>query len=177
MKPTTAPKTMSSTSSLTEAEIAHFWSRVDIRGEDECWPWLGCTIGHGYGYFGAGGKNHYSHRTAFHLCCGDPEGVTVRHSCDNPPCCNPKHLLDGTQQDNLTDMHARGRARGNEVSIGEKHHAARMNAAAALEIWRSQEPQKKIADRLGVSVSMVKAVRQGRSWRHVTGAVKPVALS
>lgn len=41
-----------------------------------------------------------------------PKGLVVRHSCDNPPCCNPDHLLIGTQQDNVNDMIERGRYRG-----------------------------------------------------------------
>lgn len=39
------------------------------------------------------------------------EGV-ARHTCDNPPCINPDHLIEGTQADNIDDAVARGRARG-----------------------------------------------------------------
>jgi DNA-binding NarL/FixJ family response regulator len=33
----------------------------------------------------------------------------VRHACDNPACCNPLHLLAGTQTDNIADMMTRNR--------------------------------------------------------------------
>lgn len=33
----------------------------------------------------------------------------LRHSCDNPPCCNPKHLIVGTQAENTQDKIDRGR--------------------------------------------------------------------
>jgi len=39
----------------------------------------------------------------------DPVGGVVRHSCDEPLCINPSHLLEGTHSDNTQDMLARNR--------------------------------------------------------------------
>jgi hypothetical protein len=36
---------------MTEASIARFWSKVDRRGHDECWPFKGAR---GYGLFVVG---------------------------------------------------------------------------------------------------------------------------
>ena len=92
-----------------------FWSKVDQRGPDECWPWTASTNG-GYGAFGAklfGEKKmrvHRAHRVAFFLATGvAPDDLVVCHSCDNPPCCNPAHLWLGTQADNNRDMSIKGR--------------------------------------------------------------------
>jgi hypothetical protein len=35
--------------------------------------------------------------------------MVIRHKCDNPPCCNPKHLIIGTHSDNAKDRVRRGR--------------------------------------------------------------------
>jgi hypothetical protein len=37
-----------------------------------------------------------------------PLGMMVLHSCDEPACCNPRHLRIGTHRDNLEDARARG---------------------------------------------------------------------
>jgi hypothetical protein len=91
------------------------WSRVDIRTPDECWPWTGATNDHGYGVLGLAkddrtgpGKMARAHRVAFFVTYGYWPGVG-RHVCDAPACCNPRHVLHGTQADNLADMWARGR--------------------------------------------------------------------
>jgi hypothetical protein len=51
-----------------------------------------------------------SHRIAFTMMFGPvPEGLQVCHVCDNPPCCNPRHLWLGTNSDNQLDAVAKGR--------------------------------------------------------------------
>ena len=87
-----------------------FWAQVDRRGPDECWPWQGATI-RGYGHSHANYVHYYAHRRSYEMHHGPiPEGMVVRHRCDNPPCVNPAHLQVGTQVDNINDMIDRGRA-------------------------------------------------------------------
>lgn len=38
-----------------------------------------------------------------------PSGMFVRHKCDNPKCCNPKHLIPGNHLANMGDARRRGR--------------------------------------------------------------------
>lgn len=42
-------------------------------------------------------------------CQKIPEGMVVRHTCDNPACHKHEHLIIGTQGDNVQDQYDRGR--------------------------------------------------------------------
>lgn len=88
------------------------WARVQKR-PDGCWEWQGYRDARGYGQIGLGTRNEgitSTHRAAWLVTGGEiPEGMVVRHKCDNPPCCNPDHLELGTHQQNSDDKLARKR--------------------------------------------------------------------
>ena len=49
------------------------------------------------------------HRAVYAMVHGAiPKGLVVRHTCDNTLCVNPKHLIIGTQLDNIRDRVERG---------------------------------------------------------------------
>jgi hypothetical protein len=84
-------------------------------GPDACWPWRGALNSFGYGNVGEDGFTLTASRVAYELTYGfippgeGYHGNVVRHTCDNPPCCNPRHLVLGTQADNNRDRDARRR--------------------------------------------------------------------
>lgn len=93
-----------------------FWDHVDCQGEDECWCWTASRLPSGYGRVRFEKKSTYAHRVAWILTHGPiPEGMVVCHHCDNPPCCNPKHLFVGTQADNVHDRDRKGRGIGGRI--------------------------------------------------------------
>lgn len=89
------------------------WSRTSIDSGHKCWEWQGYRRRSGHGQIGdESGRLVGTHRVAYEFFNGPiPDGMVVMHSCDNPPCCNPRHLSLGTQADNLHDMFRKGRAR------------------------------------------------------------------
>jgi hypothetical protein len=107
-------------------EVRKFWRRV--RKGAECWKWTGPinSMG-GYGMMNlrcVGRGPAPAHRVAYTIVKGAiPEGLCVMHTCDNPPCVNPDHLVLGTHQDNMADMDAKGRRSWHEGPI--KTHCLR----------------------------------------------------
>ena len=87
-----------------------FREKVDQRGPDECWPWLGSHWNNGYAQFHINQRPTKASRFAVQLDGREiGPGQVVMHSCDNPRCVNPGHLIVGTQSDNMLDMHRKGR--------------------------------------------------------------------
>lgn len=71
-----------------------FWQYVEVGSFDQCWPWTAHRDRKGYGQFGLNGGSVPAHRFAYEVCNGAiPAGYHVHHTCDNKPCCNPRHLL------------------------------------------------------------------------------------
>jgi hypothetical protein len=82
----------------------------------------------------------------------------VRHSCDNPPCANPRHLVGGTMADNSADMAERGRHAGARRRL-DRAAAERIRRLAAAGVTRSE-----IAELYGTSRNYVGQVLRGEVW-------------
>jgi hypothetical protein len=93
--------------------VARLISGAKIDDPDDCWIWQRSTSDFGHGVISVGGRkgrNERAHRMAYQLFVESiPEGEVVRHRCDNPACINPKHLVLGSQYDNVRDMMRRHR--------------------------------------------------------------------
>jgi DNA-binding CsgD family transcriptional regulator len=100
--------------------IQRFMAKVE-QGSN-CWQWKGAMRGSRQkrGCFWGGKKNVDAARWMFSYSNPDVsiEGLVVRHTCDNPLCVNPAHLIVGTQADNVSDMWERGRANLDAIRQG-----------------------------------------------------------
>ena len=118
------------------------FSYIDCEGGlQSCWPWLTGTNSFGYGRISINGKRYIAHRTVYkHFHGAIKPGNVIRHVCDNRKCCNPLHLLQGTQADNVQDMIERSR-------MPQKiEHETILKMA---EYWKSGYSQRQIAKIFG----------------------------
>lgn len=73
------------------------------RKPNECHPWPGNKTKGGYPVYGK--PKRYVHRM---VAEAQPHEET-RHTCDNPPCINRRHLINGTHRQNIEDAVEKGR--------------------------------------------------------------------
>lgn len=157
--------------------ISTFWSHVDRRSDDECWEWsAGKTSrlpGQNYGLFSWNHKGIRAHRFSFELHYGPLVGKEMAcHTCDNPPCCNPKHLFRGNAKRNSDDMMSKGRHKNGQmvhpeiVKRGQSHPMHKITEAKAMEILRSSASTNDLMQ-YSLSKSAVNGIRSGRSWAHL----------
>lgn len=144
--------------------IEKFWSRVDKRGADECWPWKGSFDKDGYGQIwdGLAKKMKRAHTMSAELHLGERNGRLVCHSCDNPSCSNPAHLFFGTQQDNMADKVSK-----NRHAKGESQGHSKLTEAQVAEIrQRRSDSYKQLCDEFNLAPSTVYRIWHGQAWAH-----------
>lgn len=148
--------------------IARFWAKVAVGRPTQCWPWRGGAGDGGYGRFKISGKLVLAHHIAWELANGplpDSDGYhgsVIRHSCDNPPCCNWRHLRNGTQLENVQDMVAKGR---HGVAPSRK-----LTSEQIAAIFGDPRSKRVIAAEYGLAHSFVGAIKRGEALRGYTAA-------
>lgn len=123
-----------------------FWSFVQRGDINECWPWIGSRFRYGYGRYNQDGGQYYAHQIAWTLSRGAPmgPGLVHRHTCDVTYCCNPSHLISGTQADNVRDMFARHRRI--HTANGERHPKSRLTWAIVNDMRQMYDAGYKCAE-------------------------------
>jgi HNH endonuclease len=143
-----------------------FWEKVDVRGPDECWPWLASKKQGGYGRISdERGLPQLAHRVSYALTVSPiPDGNVVCHRCDNPSCVNPSHLFLGAQAENLRDMRRKGR---DNPPRGGQHPKARLTDELAQVIRHDLRSHRQLARTFGIGKSTVGMIKARVTWTHV----------
>jgi hypothetical protein len=149
--------------------LARLWSRVDVRGEQECWLWKGRTY-RGYGLIDIDHRPQLAHRLIFEEANGY-QPPAVCHRCDNPPCCNPAHLFGGTQADNNRDMTEKGRRRCGPPRRGTASNKNKLDETAVIHIFNSSESNAELGRRYGVTKEAIRYIKIGQNWGWLTGGL------
>ncbi len=154
---------------LSEKDIKRFWSKIDIKSEDECWNWTAYKNRQGYGQISVNTDKKQTmftpHRISYFLHYGvDPKELCVCHACDNPSCCNPKHLFLGTHDENNKDRNKKGRC---NPPKGSDHFNSKLTEEQIIAIRNDNRTQRVIAKDYNVSFTCICKIKNLKHWKHV----------
>ena len=140
---------------------------VPNRNANECWEYQGHRDKRGYGRMYLNCKQGFAHRYIYQHFKGDLKpGQLLRHTCDNPPCVNPDHLIPGNDADNMRDMVERGRQ-----AKGSRHRAAKVTESQVMEMRRQYArgnvTMQQLATRYGLTLTPVSQLIRGVTWKHL----------
>ena len=128
--------------------------------KEDCHEWRWARMKHGHGIITPRGDitDRLAHRVSWILHNGPiPEGATINHRCDNPPCINPAHLYAGDHFDNMRDTVRRG-----------NHATQKLNHEIAKEIRDQYEPgvttAAYLAQKYGVGNSQILRIINNQSF-------------
>ena len=147
---------------ISNKDAERFWNKIEVGPADVCWDWQAAKDKDGYGVFKLNGTKWRAHRVAALLDGRNPTGKVVRHTCDNPGCVNPNHLIVDTQRENMADMVRRDRQ-----PKGVKNGSSKLTPEQVRAIRASDRPSTELAPEHGVSSGTIRTVRTRRTWRHV----------
>lgn len=142
------------------------YDKIQVGGPDDCWPWTGSldTSDHP-------NPVRFGERSAqpSHVVHRDAKGYwpnVARHTCDNPICLNPAHIVDGTTADNMHDR--KGESRPKRLSM-EKLEEVMTLLDGVEELGMSLMSVSRIT---GVRYSRVRDIFHGHRYPKVREQLK-----
>lgn len=137
-----------------------------IISNNGCWEWQKGFNSKGYPTLYHFGKKRYAHRLSYsHHNNVDIDSLdVVMHTCDNPKCINPAHLVGGSQKDNIHDMIAKDRH-----LYGERRamRFTEKDVLTILSMAKNGIKQKEIISKFNSTQSSISAITCRRTWRHI----------
>ena len=154
-----------------EQRIAAFWNKTKTVGD--CLIWTGHTVivrGQKRGVVTVDSQHRYAHKFSLEMKLGRRvvKPMQANHTCDQTLCVRWAHLYEGTQAQNVADMHARGRA---VKARGSAHGNAKLNEekVRAIKIALAEgKSQSWLARQNKVSKQAISEIARGKNWPHVS---------
>jgi hypothetical protein len=151
------------------------WSKVDKHNEDECWNWKGFINHDGYGRTWINDKGYYAHRVIYSLVypniinlnapSSTDETGFLLHICDNPSCCNPKHLWVGSHWDNMADKVKKGRSPDFSGGKGPRCKLTMEQAREARLFRKNGMTISQLMEKFNLSRASMKTLLRGDSYK------------
>jgi hypothetical protein len=169
-----------------KSRLERFMLKIKIE-ENGCWLWQGSTyyskggsdetyLNKKYGKYGSfkwistfkNAKNIGAHRCSYMLFKGEiPEGMLVRHSCNDSLCVNPEHLELGNHKQNKQDSIDSKRHSFGEGHCGYRNKLNQDQVQEIIKRCNNGESPTKIAPEYGVKRETIFGIKHNRIWKHL----------
>jgi hypothetical protein len=132
-----------------------------VNHQSDCWEWTKACTDHGYARASVGGKRYRASRIAAWLWLGFDlnSGLDVMHTCDNPKCVNPAHLIPAPTKENVIDMYRKERSNHQKMSVEKVQEFRHLRDAG--------HTTRSLAKRFGLNESWAGHIARGEAWAHV----------
>lgn len=155
-----------------EPKIMLWLTAVASRETDECIDWpFGKTV-RDYGRVSVGNRKRLATHVVLELS-GRPRppapGDRAKHSCDRPPCCNPRHLSWGTQRENVAEREQRGRHVVGDIK-GTRHPASKLtddDVRTIRALAAKGATQRELAKTYGIAQPAISRIINRKRWAHL----------
>jgi len=148
-------------------DIERFWNKVSKQSPDECWNWNGVTQSMGYGMFWLDYKMHLAHRVAYRIQFKKFPIGNLMHTCDNPLCVNPGHLVAGSQSDNIADMFNKGRQVNQHGERGPRAKLTKKDVLKIRELKSQGATNVELGKLYNVHPGTISSAYLGKNWSHI----------
>ena len=98
-----------------------------------------------------------------------PNNHVIRHTCDNPQCINPDHLISGTHSNNVADRVLRERS-----ACGEYNGRHKLTKHDVIAIYFSQNDQTTLSKKYNIDRSIIRSIWYKRLWKSTTQNFLPM---
>lgn len=136
----------------------NIYSQTKIVGE--CLVWTGLLSANGYGKISINQRTWSAHRAAYTIEYGEiPNGLIIRHLCNNKVCINIKHLIAGTQAKNMQDV------------INSDHNSfAKLKINQVMEIrclLKDGKNKNELSEQFCVAPISIQRIADGITWKNI----------
>ncbi len=126
-----------------------------------CWERRSNMNRNGYSRLYMNGKRVMAHIYSYEVYKRKvPKGHVIRHTCDNRCCCNPDHLVSGTEVQNMRDRTIRGR-----------HNTQKLNKKEVSDIryYKGKGVStRSLAEEFNVSAGTIRDICAFRTWQNIS---------
>jgi hypothetical protein len=137
-----------------------------------CFPWPSKSKdSRGYGLVKHQRKMFRVSRLVLAMKLGRPisNEINACHTCDNPSCINPRHLFEGSDQENMSDKTRKGRqGKGTDMPASK---LTENDVREILRLLTTGMSQRDIAQQYGVGANTISHINTGFTWGWLTGRI------